>query len=218
MKRLTAPALALVAALGLTATQAAAANLITNGGFEDGATTSTMDGNTNTGVPDGWTPNAAFDLEPSFNHQQLGFANSGSYSLSIGNYDYEALAALSQTFSDVVGATYTGTFYAFDGGANGDSGAFLDASIDGTTLKALDDTVASYTKETFTFTGTGSDTFTIAAQTNPSEWFVDDVSIQGAGAVPEPASWAMMLLGVGAIGTLLRSRRSAAVARTAMAG
>jgi hypothetical protein len=34
----------------------------------------------------------------------------------------------------------------------------------------------------------------------------------GAGAVPEPASWAMMFCGFGAMGTILRSRRKATVA------
>lgn len=36
---------------------------------------------------------------------------------------------------------------------------------------------------------------------------LDNVSLRSAGAVPEPATWAMMLLGFGAIGYSLRSRK-----------
>ena len=39
----------------------------------------------------------------------------------------------------------------------------------------------------------------------------DTINISGAGAVPEPASWAMMLVGFGFIGASLRQRRRAAV-------
>lgn len=38
-------------------------------------------------------------------------------------------------------------------------------------------------------------------------------SVDGIGAVPEPASWAMMLIGFGSIGIALRRRRQ--IARTA---
>jgi hypothetical protein len=36
-----------------------------------------------------------------------------------------------------------------------------------------------------------------------------DYAAPGAGGVPEPATWAMMILGLGATGTILRSRRAA---------
>ena len=39
---------------------------------------------------------------------------------------------------------------------------------------------------------------------------VDNVGV--AAAVPEPATWAMMMLGFGALGGLVRSRRSKAAA------
>ncbi|HYF29464.1 MAG TPA: PEPxxWA-CTERM sorting domain-containing protein, partial [Candidatus Paceibacterota bacterium] len=34
-----------------------------------------------------------------------------------------------------------------------------------------------------------------------------NLEILGAGAVPEPATWAMMILGFGAVGSLVRRRR-----------
>jgi hypothetical protein len=46
-----------------------------------------------------------------------------------------------------------------------------------------------YTLQSFTFVGTGSDTLTIQGNTNPSEWFVDDVSVNAA-AVPGPIAGA----------------------------
>lgn len=38
-------------------------------------------------------------------------------------------------------------------------------------------------------------------------WGLEQVSVTGAGAVPEPASWAMMLVGFGGLGAVMRSRR-----------
>ncbi len=73
-----------------------------------------------------------------------------------------------------------------------------------------------------------ADVINIAAATNPGEWFVDDVSVNDTaltggqvalltdapplnGGVPEPATWAMMILGLGGAGAMLRRRRGAAV-------
>ena len=78
------------------------------------------------------------------------------------------------------------------------------------------DSINTYTEGGFAFVGTGHDTLSIVAATNPSEWFVDDVSVGDTGrnvgggpGVPEPATWAMMILGLGGVGATLRRRRSA---------
>ena len=185
-----------------------AVELIANGGFENGVYTS--EGNTN--VPNDWTPNAAFDSQPDFNHieDNVHRVRSGSFSLAISNDDQpqQPLSQLSQSFSDVVGATYSVSFYAFDGGANGDPMAFLNVAV-GATGVTFNDTVSSFTNGTFTFVGTGSDKLVISAQTNPNEWYVDDVSVTGAavGAVPEPSTWAMMILGFAGLGFMAYRRR-----------
>jgi hypothetical protein len=177
-------------------------NLLLNCGFEAGVTSNTMGGFTNSNVPVDWTPNTAFDEFNGFNGTTTSATdvNSGLAALSIGDFDAQPLAQLSQTFSDVLGATYTLNFFAFDGGANGDANAFLSASINGVALVTLNDTVSAYPATPFsaTFVGTGSDTLTFSAQTNPSEWFVDDASVVGpppGGVTPEPGS--MLLLGSG---------------------
>ncbi len=188
------------------ALSASAAELIQNGGFENGVYSDTQGGNTNSSVPVGWTPNAAFDLNPGFNN--VGTApNSGTYNLSIANYDYQPIAALSQTFADVAGSTYAGSLYVY-ASRGGDAAANFTASIDGATEVSVGDTINSYTQETFSFVGTGHDTLQIVANTNPGEWEVDDVSISGAAAAvsaaPEPSTWLLMIAGIGGIGLMLR--------------
>ena len=67
-----------------------------------------------------------------------------------------------------------------------------------------------YVPESLTFTTTGPTLLTFASldpSSSPYGPVVGDVSIT-AGAVPEPASWALMLLGIGAMGGAIRSERS----------
>lgn len=46
---------------------------------------------------------------------------------------------------------------------------------------------------------------------NNGPWiFVDEVTFQGSGGVPEPATWGLMILGFGAAGSMIRRRRSLA--------
>jgi hypothetical protein len=46
----------------------------------------------------------------------------------------------------------------------------------------------------------------------PDFWVMDDVTYHTGGGVPEPATWAMMILGFGAVGLTLRGRRAAVAA------
>jgi hypothetical protein len=183
---------------------AAAEEFIANGGFEDGSTPTGF-GNT---VPNDWTPAASYASEGFGFNQVVGSPHSGAHSLQIGNFDGNP-ATISQAFTDQAGALYTVNFYGF-AGSSSDPDAFLTVSAGAGSLTFTEPT-STYTLGAFTFVGSGSDTLTISAQTAHSEWFVDDVSVTGpaaaTGGVPEPASWAMMIVGFGMAGTLMRRRK-----------
>ena len=189
-------------------------NLVANCGFEGGVYSSTIGGSTNTSVPNGWTPNAGYDLRPDFNKVITGPVNSGAFALSIGNFDFEPAPALSQTIVDVPGALYSGSLFVDYGGFGaGDAGAFFDVQINGATVLALNDTAPGaalgFFAYTYSFTGTGSDVLTLTGNTNPSEWFVDDNVILGAPptGVPEPSSMTLFTLGLIALGGVVGLRR-----------
>lgn len=188
-------------------------NIVANCGFEGGTYSSDIGGNTNSSVPNLWTPSAGFDLEPGFNHTTT-LAYSGTYGLSIGNYDGQPIPSLSQTLTDIVGATYSGSLYVDYGGAGtSDTSVFFDTLIDDTPVVTLDNTAPGpYTQYTFSFVGTGSDVLTIEGNTSPSEWYVDDIVVTESagpvvpGAAPEPASFFLLAGAAGAFCLVLRRR------------
>ncbi len=170
-------ALAPAAVVDLTAV-----DLINNGGFENGVYTVTVGGHTNANVPVGWTPDAAFNLEPSYNQVENYRVSSGSSALQVGSLDSEPVPSLSQSFADVNGATYILSFNLSYGGG-GDPNAFFQIVYDGGVVFSKNSVSSfNYTNFSVVLSGTGSDTLTIQANTNPSEWFVDDVSFVGPSA------------------------------------
>ena len=195
---------------------AVSGNIVANCGFENGAYTSTIAGNTNTSVPVSWTPSSGYDLEPGFNHLS-GNANSGSSGVSIGNDDGQPVPTLSQTLTDVAGATYAGSLYV-DYGAPGTSDTlpFFNVSLDGTNVLSLNYLAPGvYTDYTFSFVGTGTDVLSFGGNTSPVEWYVDDITvIESAGPVvppppsgvtPEPSSLLLLLTASGPL-YMLRQR------------
>jgi hypothetical protein len=171
---------------------ASATNLLSNGNFATGDFTDwTLGGNTGyTGVTN------SFD-------GVTGGPNGSTYFVYAGAIGSDT--DLSQTFSDVAGDTYTvsGWVYGF-GGTPSDFGM----QIDGNTEVYVNPYPASgWTEYSFTFTGTGSDTLNILNRNDPSYQLLDNFSVT---SVPEPASWAMMMFGVGLIGLGLRRRSAAA--------
>ena len=152
------------------------ANLVQNGDFALN--------NGSAAYPLGWTTDAGYAINAGGYNQVVdnpGGAYTGSTYLQLGNYDSQGLAGISQTLTTIAGATYTASFYVdYPPGADADANALFQASIDGTPEVSLTGGAGApngWTNESFTFTGTGSDTLSFAAQTNPNEWHLDDVSV-----------------------------------------
>jgi hypothetical protein len=181
-----------------------AGNLVQNCGFE-------ADGSAVT-YPSNWTTDAGYALEAGVFNRVTPNYNSGGYALQFGNYDDQGPAGISQTLADSLGEVYSVSFYTYDGGANGDSNASFSALVDGTSEFTLTGcngcpTAANgaYTQYQFDFTGSGSDTLGFQAQTNPSEWYLDDIVVLDTGSnvgTPEPASWLLMICGLAAMGII----------------
>jgi len=68
------------------------------------------------------------------------------------------------------------------------------------------------TNHTFNVVGTGSDTIAFSFRNDPSYYNLDNISVSAVAPVPEPATWAMMLVGLGAIGFMARRRQNVSVA------
>jgi hypothetical protein len=156
------------------------------------------------------TPNIGFDSDQSNNLVQdhgssaCCYPESGKYFLYMGQ-EYGEDSTLSQTFSDVGGANYTVSFWAYDMGTGGGYYSpidFFDVSVGnnpGIILYGSVEVQNSYLNYTFTFKGTGSDTLTIAAQDDYCCWVTDNFSVSGptVGTVPEPSTWLTLTLGFG---------------------
>jgi hypothetical protein len=164
-----------------------------------------MNGFTNNNVPIDWVPNAAFVQFSASNGVVSNPVHSGIAALSIGSPDNQPpIAELSQSFADVAGANYAATFF-YEGVAPvvtpGDPNASFAFFIGGAGISTFGIPTNGFQTFTFGFTGTGMDTVEVRAATNVGEWILDDVSITGPG-VPEPSTWAMMLLGFAGLGFL----------------
>jgi hypothetical protein len=177
---------ALAAAVALAA-PASATQLVTNGGFETGDLSGwTLTGNTSfTGVDN--------------------IAHSGTNAAFFGQVD--ATGSLSQTLGTVTGQMYTISFWLQNEGGTPSS---FTASFGGDVLTSLSDPAAfNYTFYTFDLTASSNSTLlSFTFQQNPAYFHLDDVSVEDVSSVPEPATWAMMILGLGAAGVTLRRRKT----------
>ena len=171
----------------------AAGNLLINGSFETGDFTGWSTSNlNNTGVTtsgfDGWPP------------------EDGNYFAYLGNVGSDGL--ISQSFSDTAGQALTVSFYqGSDGATPNDFSAYFDGALLTSQVDAPDQR-PNYTLYTFAVTGTGSDTLLVAERNDPAYDALDNVSVTAA--VPEPAAWAMMLVGFGVAGAAVRRRKALA--------
>jgi hypothetical protein len=180
------------------AVPAYATEYLTNGSFESGDFT-------------GWTYTSAnptfSSVVPSsvlFNGQG---AEDGNYYVGVGAFVADN-ASLSQSFSDIAGQTLK-----ISGWISGDGGdpsvvTFNFSGFAGVTLSPVPD--QKWTQYSFTTTASGFDTFSVGFGNDPGQLALDNFSVSSVSAVPEPATWALLLLGFAGLGLLRYRRRSTA--------
>jgi hypothetical protein len=207
---------------------AAHAATFTNGSFEDPGDgpvrRALVDGDT---YVTGWTVSGAGTYYESSGQDGDGCcafvnASDGGYYVAFG-HDSTAGATLSQIFATLSGATYTVSYdFRLQQGADTDSGFLVSASTGDQVLSGDASNMAWASGAALTFTGTGHDvtlTFkdnTAAGHGGGSNLALDNVQIAVTGpagsAAPEPAGWALTIVGFGGAGGALRRRRRPATA------
>ena len=180
---------ALALATAFASTGAQAANLVVNGGFETGDFT-------------GWTANpVSYPM-----YLVTSPVNSGQYAAQIAGYAYGP-DTLEQDFTDVAGQSYVLSFSRWQDVATPNG---LAVTWNGATVFSETDVLVSgYQQFSLRVTGTGSDALVFGAYNDPAFTYLDDVSLT---AVPEPATWALMIGGLGLAGLALRRRRATTTA------
>ena len=172
------------------ATPAAAQELVTNGGFETGD----FSGFTQTGNP-GATYVSSSPL----------VVASGAYGAQFGPIG--SIGTITQTLATNAGQNY---LISFDLRNLGGTPNFYDVLFGGVSLFTATNSAAfGYTNFSTTATALGVSTdLAFNFRHDPTSFALDNVSVTAVnGAVPEPATWAMMLIGFGAMGVSMRRRR-----------
>jgi PEP-CTERM motif len=182
--------LAAGAALAFGATQASAAELVQNGGFQ-------------TGTFVGWTQSN----NVGFTGVSSTAGNASTFGAFLGPVG--SIGTLTQMLNTVAGQTYTISFDLRN--LQSSPTNFFQVLFGGVQIYAqgAGGFPSAYTTFSgFTGTSTGAQTALVFNfRQDPSFYYLDNVSVQGLAAVPEPATWMMLLLGFGLVGSVMRSRR-----------
>lgn len=201
---------ALAAAMVLSVAGSANAATLINGSFESGPNPGSSFVTLGTGDSSitGWTVSAgSIDYIGGYWPAQDGSRSIDLAGLSLGT--------LSQTIADTVaGQAYTILFYASKNPDGGDPNRTGTISFGGNSLQFAyglpnDRSNMNWTQYTYNFVATGPNTvLSFAADQSAGCCYgpaLDNVRI--INAVPEPSTWAMMLVGFGTIGFGMRRRK-----------
>jgi hypothetical protein len=210
MNRVLYAGVAAFAFAGVASSGAQAANLVANGGFESV-----------TGVtPDSWTIAPGTEIQDLTGADYIPCCGATGSAASLANHfasfgpgNVPNVSTLSQTIATAAGAHYALTF---DAGAMGGGSEDIVASVyDGAKLLAtetlttvannnLDTTFAPQTLNFFAGAGPTTISFNAVGDGANIDPILDNVAVAG---VPEPAVWAMMLMGFGGLGVAMRRAR-----------
>ena len=203
----------------LTGAGAASAAIFQNGSFETGTFTADVNnvssevvGSTNI---TGWTvysDTVAWIQDPN-PFSLTASPGGGSHFLDLtGYHDNSSYAGVKQTFDTKIGGVYN---VSFDLGNSSQYGGLAAATVSaaGKTFAFFTNTVElnNWKPELFTFTANSNATTLAFVGTAGGAYIgLDNVGVQLIGAaVPEPTSWAMLLVGFAGLGGVLRRRRAA---------
>jgi hypothetical protein len=202
---------------------AAHANLLTNGSFEDTTNfvnqgNDTMDLDVGSTLMPGWTVTGSHYVSwigPTNPFNGLTASPSGgSYFLDLTGYIAGApYSGVTQTIATQAGATYLLTFdlgsSPFYGVQDGVTASAASASE---TFTSTNDGTQNnlWQSESLSFKATGSSTAIIILGNSGDNYIgLDNVSVvETAAGTPEPATWAMMLVGFFGMGAVIRGRRT----------
>ena len=156
---------------------------------------------------DEYQANGTYGFTPSGGHPYVSFGGNSTWG-----------GSLTQTFDTTAGQTYTLSYQVGEIQGADSSQDMRATLVNGVTTLVQDfvpgslDPVPELLNKQFVFTAEGSSaTITFFDATppgggGPSNLALANVSFSGASAVPEPAAWALMILGVGQVGGALRRR------------
>lgn len=217
---------AALAAVVAASPAAAADNLLTNGSFENGLTGWNV---TNTGSGTGYTAPVVIAYNQASQYPTGAFGEAVPTDNAPGNPGFDAVgnnflylssdvgtSTISQMVSLVAGTSYTFGFDFYlpnNGYANANNATFT-ASLAGTpfanfTLGSQPAATWMFNSAARTFTANESGDFAlsfIGSAFPAKDVAIDRVFLAQTGAVPEPATWALMLAGFGLVGFAMRRR------------
>ena len=177
--------------------------------------------------------NPSFETNASWNAFNFGYivnaAHSGVFSIAtacIGpacTSTYDSGAFFEQLLATTAGQSYDLSFWvAENGGPTSSFSVFWNGALVNLTQNPANNTLSNPSNNVFgtqnwvqfsflnLLAPTNSTELQIHGQQNPAGIAFDDISVTASrinGAVPEPATWAMMLIGFGGIGVTMRRRR-----------
>ena len=208
---------ALATLLSAGAASAATPELVVNGSFENNSISSSWAAVSSV---TGWTSSAsgssAFEIQKgSTQGGSSGFMPSAAAGVQYLELNTDRLTSISQTIATTAGSSYLLSF-AYSGRPDtaGNASSLMNVYW-GSTLLTPSPLVGTTTPTWQTFSQTvsalGSSTvlrFESVGPTSASSYgsYLDNVSVS-VSAVPEPQTWAMMLLGLGLMGFIARRKR-----------